>query len=329
MSEPKTEPLRPFSTISTFRNRSVLERVEALRVAVLVRLGALDDGHEGVRNRWPVVVSGGLRRGEAVEGDPDRKLQRAELVVRPEGRGESGGGGSEAHKRLFYHTATFFLFYVYLSAEIFLWQALAFVAFYFFFVLLSFFSSSGTTTRTGPLPLTLCPRADPLPLSRSALVPPPPPAAICLYPRPAAFSPTPPPPPPRFPRPPPPPPIAASPSLSRAPPGRPPRGVLPYPTPTLPPSPRRVLRQPPPNPLYSPTTPTPFPAISLPLAPRLWRSPHPTTPTPPPPPPRVLRSPANPLKPLHSPTTPTLLPMFYLPHAALVTFSFPLASDEA
>ncbi|CAK9148668.1 unnamed protein product, partial [Ilex paraguariensis] len=35
---------------------------------------------------------------------------------------------------LFYLIATFFLFYVYLSAEIFLWQAIGFVGFYLFFV---------------------------------------------------------------------------------------------------------------------------------------------------------------------------------------------------
>ncbi|KAL8502454.1 hypothetical protein ACS0TY_021553 [Phlomoides rotata] len=35
---------------------------------------------------------------------------------------------------MFYLTAAFFLFYVYLSVEIFLWQAVGFVAFYLFFV---------------------------------------------------------------------------------------------------------------------------------------------------------------------------------------------------
>lgn len=35
---------------------------------------------------------------------------------------------------MFYLTAALFLFYVYLSAEIFLWQAIGFVAFYLFFV---------------------------------------------------------------------------------------------------------------------------------------------------------------------------------------------------
>lgn len=44
---------------------------------------------------------------------------------------------------LFYLTAAFFLFYVYLSAEIFLWQAVAFVAFYVFFVGVVFSMDSG------------------------------------------------------------------------------------------------------------------------------------------------------------------------------------------
>lgn len=35
---------------------------------------------------------------------------------------------------MFYLTAALFLFYVYLSAEIFLWQAIGFVGFYLFFV---------------------------------------------------------------------------------------------------------------------------------------------------------------------------------------------------
>ncbi|XP_057778187.1 cation/calcium exchanger 5-like [Salvia miltiorrhiza] len=44
---------------------------------------------------------------------------------------------------MFYLTAAFFLFYVYLSAEIFLWQAIGFVAFYIFFVGIVFSMDSG------------------------------------------------------------------------------------------------------------------------------------------------------------------------------------------
>ncbi|XP_042051911.1 cation/calcium exchanger 5-like [Salvia splendens] len=44
---------------------------------------------------------------------------------------------------MFYLTASFFLFYVYLSAEIFLWQAVGFVAFYIFFVGIVFSMDSG------------------------------------------------------------------------------------------------------------------------------------------------------------------------------------------
>lgn len=44
---------------------------------------------------------------------------------------------------LFYLTAAFFLFYVYLSAEIFLWQAVGFVGFYLFFVGIVFSMDSG------------------------------------------------------------------------------------------------------------------------------------------------------------------------------------------
>ncbi|KAL2344039.1 hypothetical protein Fmac_005324 [Flemingia macrophylla] len=80
----------PFFETKVKRRRHchfVLERVEALRVATLVRQGALDGGHEGVRNWWPVVTDGGLRLGEVVEGDPYRELQHAELEARPEERG--------------------------------------------------------------------------------------------------------------------------------------------------------------------------------------------------------------------------------------------------
>lgn len=44
---------------------------------------------------------------------------------------------------MFYLTAAFFLFYVYLSAEIFLWQAVGFVSFYIFFVGIVFSMDSG------------------------------------------------------------------------------------------------------------------------------------------------------------------------------------------
>nr|KYP71246.1 Cation/calcium exchanger 3 [Cajanus cajan] len=49
---------------------------------------------------------------------------------------------------LFYLTAAFFLFYVYLSAEIFLWQAIGFVAFYFFFVAFVFYMDFGLPNRS-------------------------------------------------------------------------------------------------------------------------------------------------------------------------------------
>ncbi|XP_027352599.1 cation/calcium exchanger 5 isoform X1 [Abrus precatorius] len=48
---------------------------------------------------------------------------------------------------LFYLTAAFFLFYVYLSAEIFLWQAVGFVGFYLFFVGLVFYMDLGMADR--------------------------------------------------------------------------------------------------------------------------------------------------------------------------------------
>lgn len=44
---------------------------------------------------------------------------------------------------LFYLTAALFLFYVYLSAEIYLWQAVGFVGFYLFFVGLVFWMDLG------------------------------------------------------------------------------------------------------------------------------------------------------------------------------------------
>lgn len=44
---------------------------------------------------------------------------------------------------MFYLTAAFFLFYVYLSAEIFLWQAVGFVGFYLFFVGIVFYMDLG------------------------------------------------------------------------------------------------------------------------------------------------------------------------------------------
>lgn len=50
---------------------------------------------------------------------------------------------------LFYLTAALFLFYVYLSAEIFLWQALGFVGFYLFFVGIVFWMDLGTTSGKG------------------------------------------------------------------------------------------------------------------------------------------------------------------------------------
>ncbi|ESW19060.1 hypothetical protein PHAVU_006G093300 [Phaseolus vulgaris] len=49
---------------------------------------------------------------------------------------------------LFYLTAAMFLFYVYLSAEIFLWQAVGFVAFYVFFVGFVFYMDLGMADRT-------------------------------------------------------------------------------------------------------------------------------------------------------------------------------------
>ncbi|KAK7332960.1 hypothetical protein VNO80_29717 [Phaseolus coccineus] len=49
---------------------------------------------------------------------------------------------------LFYLTAAMFLFYVYLSAEIFLWQAVGFVAFYLFFVGFVFYMDLGMADRT-------------------------------------------------------------------------------------------------------------------------------------------------------------------------------------
>ncbi|KAI5424304.1 Cation/calcium exchanger 5, variant 3 [Lathyrus oleraceus] len=48
---------------------------------------------------------------------------------------------------LFYLTAAMFLFYVYLSAEIFLWQAVGFVAFYLFFVGFVFYMDLGIVNR--------------------------------------------------------------------------------------------------------------------------------------------------------------------------------------
>jgi len=49
---------------------------------------------------------------------------------------------------LFYLTAAMFLFYVYLSAEIFLWQAVGFVAFYLFFVGFVFYMDLGMADRS-------------------------------------------------------------------------------------------------------------------------------------------------------------------------------------
>ncbi|GAU11541.1 hypothetical protein TSUD_345320 [Trifolium subterraneum] len=49
---------------------------------------------------------------------------------------------------LFYLTAAMFLFYVYLSAEIFLWQAVGFVAFYLFFVGFVFYMDLGIVNRS-------------------------------------------------------------------------------------------------------------------------------------------------------------------------------------
>lgn len=48
---------------------------------------------------------------------------------------------------LFYLTAALFLFYVYLSAEIFLWQAIGFVGFYLFFVGFVFYMDLGMGDR--------------------------------------------------------------------------------------------------------------------------------------------------------------------------------------
>ncbi|XP_027107648.1 cation/calcium exchanger 5 isoform X1 [Coffea arabica] len=50
---------------------------------------------------------------------------------------------------LFYLIAALFLFYVYLSAEIFLWQALGFVGFYLFFVGIVFWMDVGTSSGKG------------------------------------------------------------------------------------------------------------------------------------------------------------------------------------
>ncbi|KAL1350621.1 hypothetical protein AAHE18_06G037500 [Arachis hypogaea] len=50
---------------------------------------------------------------------------------------------------LFYLTAAMFLFYVYLSAEIFLWQAIGFVGFYAFFVGLVFYMDLGVVDGRG------------------------------------------------------------------------------------------------------------------------------------------------------------------------------------
>lgn len=44
---------------------------------------------------------------------------------------------------MFYMTAALFLFYVYLSGEIFMWQAVGFVGFYVFFVVLVFWMDLG------------------------------------------------------------------------------------------------------------------------------------------------------------------------------------------
>ncbi|CAH9145188.1 unnamed protein product [Cuscuta epithymum] len=48
---------------------------------------------------------------------------------------------------MFYLTAAMFLFYVYLSAEIFLWQAIGFVGFYLFFVVIVFWMDFGDGNR--------------------------------------------------------------------------------------------------------------------------------------------------------------------------------------
>lgn len=50
---------------------------------------------------------------------------------------------------MFYLTAAMFLFYVYLSAEIFLWQAVGFVGFYLFFVGIVFWMDLGEGNRRG------------------------------------------------------------------------------------------------------------------------------------------------------------------------------------
>lgn len=50
---------------------------------------------------------------------------------------------------LFYLTAALFLFYVYLSAEIFLWQAIGFVGFYLFFVAIVFWMDLGMSDPKG------------------------------------------------------------------------------------------------------------------------------------------------------------------------------------
>ena len=77
-----------------------LHKVEGVRVAALVGLGALDGSHEGVRHRRSVVVTGGAAAaagggfggGEAVEGDADGELEGAEL----EAGGDGGGGAGSA-----------------------------------------------------------------------------------------------------------------------------------------------------------------------------------------------------------------------------------------
>lgn len=69
-----------------------LHKVEAIRVAPLVCLGALYGGHEGVRDRGTLVARTAVRPagsfccGEAVEGDADGELEGAEL--------ETGGVGA-------------------------------------------------------------------------------------------------------------------------------------------------------------------------------------------------------------------------------------------
>jgi len=95
-----------------------LHKVEAIRVAPLVRLGPLYGGHEGVRDRGTLVAGTAVRPGgagsfccgEAVEGDADRELEGTELETggvgaapaasagvakRGGGEGEEGGDGVE------------------------------------------------------------------------------------------------------------------------------------------------------------------------------------------------------------------------------------------